>query len=381
MTQAPAEVLRPSSAPRWVPCVGSWQMEANYPEDMDSEEQREGTAGHHYATEGVLGRVVTVGSLAPNGYPITPEMVTGGNRYIRDVLDTVATMGPETLMRVETKVFPHTLVHPRNEGTPDTFAINLMRSTAVLWDYKFGHGYVDPFQNWQLVDYWAGIFEGLSLTRADTVNLQCSSRVIQPRNYSVEGPVRRWDCPASDIWDLIEGVLRPAAHAALGPNPPTMTGPHCKDCRARHACPTLMRVAASCMDLAGQSVPLELPGDALGEELQRLVLAEARLKARRVGLEEDAAARIRRGQPVAHWQMGRSDTREAWTATPEQVFALGNAYGVELRNNKPVTPAQARDLGVDDTVIRAYSTKPAGSLKLVPLDNKAAAKAFGKPGT
>lgn len=355
-------------------------MEAAYPEEDDSEEAREGTAGHHYVTEGLEGRVVTVGSLAPNGYPINQEMVTHGKRYIDDVQATLAELGPGTLLRVETKVFAHQLVHPDNEGTPDTFAVNLARRRAIIWDYKYGHGYVDAYQNWQIVDYWAGVFEGLGLTRDDTRDLHCSSRVIQPRNYHPDGPVRRWDCMADEIWDLIEGVLRPAAWGAKGPNPPTQTGPHCKDCKAAHACPANMRAAANYRDVAGKAIPMDLPGDALGEEIRQNTLALARLQARKTALEEDAMSRIKRGQQVQGWTRGYSDTREAWTVPPAQVIAIGDLLGVNLRNDKPVTPNQARDLGVDDTVIRAYAKKPQGTAKLVPIDSKAAAKVFGKKG-
>lgn len=379
----PLGLLRPSSALRWVNCAGSHALEGLYPEDEDSPEAREGTAAHYYATEALEGRVHAVGTLAPNGHPIDAYMVEGGQHWIEDVRASCARefgTAADLQFRVETKVYAHTLIHPENEGTPDAWALSLAARRLILWDYKYGHRYVDPFMFWQGINYVAGIFEGNALTLADVTGMRISIRVVQPRNYHPSGIVRVWETTGEYLWSLIE-YMRGRAAAAKVVAAPTQTGPHCRDCQGRHACQAFAAVAAHACDMAGQTVPHDLPLDAVGRELTRLQVAADRIKARMDGLAEIAIAEIRRGKNVPGWQMGFVDSREVWDKPVDEVYALGDALGVELRENKPVTPAQAKTkfkaAGLPPEVLAVYYKKPTGAAKLNPADPNAAAKAFG----
>ena len=59
-------------------------------------------------------------------------------------------------------------VHANNWGTPDTwiFGHNATsgRARLVVIDYKFGHEFVEVFENWQLVDYLFGILQELGIS-------------------------------------------------------------------------------------------------------------------------------------------------------------------------------------------------------------------------
>ena len=375
----PSTLLRPSNAARWVNCSGSHALEALYPETEDGPEAREGTAAHYYATEALQGRAVAVGALAPNGHPIDAAMVEHGQAWIDDVVTTLAGM-PGAQFRVETRVFMHTLVHPLNEGTPDAWALNLAMRRLVLWDYKYGHAHVDPYQFWQGIDYVAGIFEGNSLSRDDVADLQVSIRVVQPRTFRPGGPVRTWETTGAHLWGLID-YMRGRALAALQPAAPTVTGPHCFNCKARHACEAFTKAAGLAMSVAGQTVPWDLPVDAVGRELSRLEMAADVIKARRDGLGAIALAAIKSGKTVDGWRMGYVDSRERWERPHAEVFALGDMLGVELRETEPPTPAQAKkkfkSAGLPEEVLALYYRKPTGAAKLVPVDRNAARKAFG----
>lgn len=375
----PLGLLRPSSAVRWVNCAGSHALEGLYPEDEDSPEAREGTAAHYYATEALEGRVHAIGTLAPNGHPIDAYMVEGAQHWLDDVAGELPLL-TGAQFRVETKVYAHSLIHPENEGTPDAWALSLAHRRLIVWDYKYGHRYVDPFMFWQGINYVAGIFEGNGLTLADVTGLRVSIRVVQPRNYHPSGVVRVWETTGEYLWSLIE-FMRARAVEAKRPAAPTQTGAHCRDCRGRHACPAFAAVAARSMDCAGETVPMDLPIDALGRELTRLQIAADRIKARIDGLQEIAIAALRAGKPVPGWQMGFVDSRERWAKDVAEVYALGDALGVDLRDNKPVTPAQAKTkfkaAGLPLEVLQAYYEKPTGAAKLNPADPNAAAKAFG----
>lgn len=376
----PVGVLRPSSAGRWVNCAGSHALEALYPEDEDSPEAREGTAAHHYVTEFLEGRVHGVGALAPNGHPLDMDMISNGTLYIDDVMAEIATMAPGDAWGVETKVFPHGLVHPENEGTPDTWLVSFARKRAVLWDYKYGHRYVTPYHFWQGINYLAGLFEQYELGEADVRDWAISVRVIQPRNYHPSGPVRTWETSGAVIWKLIEH-LSAAAYAAKVPGAPTRTGEWCRDCEGRHACQAFAAVSARVCDMAGETVPMELPMDALGRELQRLTIAKARLEARIDGLTEIAIANLRAGRHVYGWKMGFVDSQERWKVPTAQVLALGASLGVSLEHPKPAPPGEAKKkfkaAGLPVEILGEFLEKPTGASKLSPLDPNAAAQAFG----
>lgn len=375
----PLGLLRPSSATRWVNCSGSHALEGLYPEDEDSPEAREGTAAHYYVTEFLEGRVHGIGALAPNGHPIDAYMIEGGQHLIDDVAAEMPSL-PGAQFRVETKVYAHGLVHPENEGTPDVWALSLAAKRLIVWDYKYGHRYVDPFMFWQGIDYVAGIWEGNGLTYEDVREMRVSIRVVQPRNYHSSGVVRVWETTGEHLWSLI-AFMAERARAAKVVGAPTQTGDHCRDCRGRHACKAFAAVAARSMDCAGETIPMELPPGAMGLELTRLKIAADRIKARIDGLEEIAIAAIRSGKQVPGWEMGFVDSRERWTKDPAEIFALGEMLGVALREEKPPTPSQAKAkfkaAGLPLEVLSAYYEKPTGAARLAPADPNAAVKVFG----
>lgn len=371
-----APLLRPSSAPIWSKCAGSYVLEALYPEDEESLKAREGTAAHFYVTEAVQGRVHPVGTLAPNGHPIDEEMVAAGASFINDVMGEAYREGAApTTLRIETKLTMHGLIHGLCEGTPDGYLLDLAGRRLIIWDFKYGHGYVDP-RTAQLIAYAAGVFEAYELTAADVADLDVSLRIVQPRNYDDVGPVRRWDTKGRVIMAEIE-VLARMAEAATGPNPATQTGEHCRYCAANHGCPAAQAVALNIVDLAGKAVPRDLPPAALGLHLRNLQIAQQRLKGHVDAVEATVMAETRKGSETG-WTVTHGKARERWAKPPAEVFALGDMMGVELRKpSEAITPNQARDLGLDAAVIAAYAERPSGAAKLTPRDASTAARVFG----
>ena len=58
-------------------------------------------------------------------------------------------------------------------------------------------------------------------------------------------------------------------------------------------------------------------------------------------------------------------------------MALGNLFGKQLGKLEPITPKQARDLGVPAEMVRAMSTRKTSEAKLVEVNTTAARKVFG----
>lgn len=372
--------LPPSAASRWGPdgCAASATWEALYPEDEDSPEAREGTAAHHYLAEVAAGRTVTIGELAPNGIPITQEMADCAFDVLLDITSTVKSNGDADALRIENKVSAAATVHPDNWGTPDAYLLVRPRRKLHVWDYKYGHRYVDAFGNWQCLDYAAAILESEGIPYEDWPNWSITITIAQPRNYHPDGPLREWHLNGAQLVERIER-LRVAAAAARAPNPPLQTGEHCRDCNARHACPALEAVAMMFVDMSMTAQPVELTPKALGLELKIIRAAMKRLGARATGLEEELLAVAKRGGQTPFWRaeysMGREKFRD--DAPIGELVTLGELYGVVmLKPPATITPAQAVKAGVDAEVIKAYAHKPRGAMTLVPFDETDIAKRF-----
>lgn len=374
MTEAHA-FLAPSSAGVWGPggCPASPRMAQAFPEDGETQEAREGEAAHWWMAEAVMANPVPEGTPAPNGVPTTAEMAECAERMVADIqplmwkkpiIDTV----------LEQRVhMPQ--IHPTlNWGRVDFGAVNFAERILYPWDYKFGHGYVDVFENWQLVDYTVGIANhfGVTITPEWTIDM----RIYQPRSFHEDGPVKRMTVGGARFLEL-QAMLAAAAHEAAQPDAPMRTGPHCEHCPARHACPALRKVGGLAVDMSLRGVPSELSAANAGLALRTIRTARERLEDLETGLEAQIMAAIRKGEPATGWTLEQGYGREKWTQPVADVIALGVALGHDLaKPQEAITPAQARKKGIDEAVISAYSEKPKGEMKLRPLDEKSIRKAF-----
>lgn len=372
-------VLRPSNAERWGPdrCPFSFQAEQAFPEDTTTEEAREGTAAHHWSTEAVQGRVLPVGSVAPNGWVIDGDMVDNGQLFFDTVQKIRAAASSQRTEGVEVPVTMHTYVHAHNEGTPDYFLLDYGRRRVDVVDYKYGHRPHDPYRHFQTVDYFAGVVEGSGLTRQDTLNWTVALTIVQPRSFVSEGPVRTWEAPAAQVWEVV-GELAAAAQKAKQPNAVAKTGEWCRDCSARHACDAYARASGAAMDVARQSTVDGISVEAQGRELLLILWAMERLRGRATGLEAQLTAAIQSGRPVAGWETLRSPGNEKWTIPDADVITLAASMGVQAAKTKALTPNQARDAGLPAEIVAALSRRPLGDLKLKPVNQTAARKAFGR---
>ena len=357
---APAHArLAPSSAARWVECPGSVLLQEQFPEPEDGEDDgAEGTAAHALAA-----RILRDGEVAEAAADVMP--------YVRDVLSEMGHLYVEDPIKVPS-------VHATEcWGTPDAYRLDYEMKVVYLWDLKFGYGHVEVLENWQLLTYASGIIDRLG---PDGVNWRFVLRIVQPRAYHRDGIVRTWVAYASEV-RLATRRLRAAAEEALGNNPSTNPGPHCKHCSARHVCKALQGAALDVVDLADDASPLVLPPAGLARELRALWRARIMLEARLIGLEAQAMAEIRKGVVVPGWTIDHPPGREEWVRPAAEVLALGELMGVKLA--KPaelITPNQARAAGLDATVVTQYAARKTGTAKLIPITTTEARKAFGGAG-
>lgn len=354
-------------------------MAAAYPDPEDSDEAREGTAAHFYPTELLQGREVAPGALAPNGVPVSAEMVDCAQLLLVDVRDTLAAASPGSELWVERRVHMP-IVHDANWGTLDVAVVDRARRVLHLWDYKYGHRFVDAAGNLQLVDYAIGCLSEIAVC-AEWPLWQVTLTVVQPRNYDQLGPVREWRLDGRRLLDEFVPQFYQAAKEAMAEGAALTTGEHCLDCSAAHKCPSLLRTAGRSLDTSLRHPPVDITPQAVGLLLRQIDDAEQRLKALRTSLEAQALGLIRGGTLVPFYTTEYASGREKWTVPAAEAFALGDMFGVDLRKPpEPVTPGQARTalgtIGIDGAVISAYADKPRGALRLARVDDAAAKLAF-----
>lgn len=381
--------LAPSAAHRWRRCPGSAKMEAMYPDMSDKQAAAEGTAVHWVMERLFNGDAkdtldVLVEPLsAPNGVSITREMREAAMMLVKDVTNTLGPLWPN-IAEVERPVrIPR--VHPEhNRGTPDVKAW-LTPTCLHIWDLKYGHDIVEVFENDQLIDYAAGCLSEQNERRAagglpaiSESDIEIVMRIVQPRAFHPDGPIREWRVKATALRDHIF-ALSMAADEATSENPECKPHPDaCRHCCARHACDALQRTAYAGIGIARRAVPVDMSPAALGLEARILHDAAKLIEARRSGLAQQIESIIKSGQPVPHWGMKPGQSREKWQEGKDaEVIALGQMYGVNVaKPPEAITPRQAKDAGLPAEIVSAYSFRPPAGMVLSVDDGSDARRVF-----
>ena len=362
----------PSGMAITIQCPGSWKLQNQYPARDDTDSAAEGVAAHWVVAQGMTGKLPDVNVIAPNGIPVTDEMLDGAELY----MDAI---GIDPLNNIEQRLPASDYFGSDCWGTPDTYRFKPIAEGGVLLvsDYKFGHRFVDVFENWQLMTYALLILDGqFGFDGLKEQHVRVIFKIVQPRCYDPRGPVREWSVLASDLrpyWNKIHAAITQAQseHAVC------WVGPECRDCSASAHCPSLHHAAQAVLDAARRPIPVELPPNALGYQLRSIRRAIEILEARKSGLEEVTLEKLKAGQFVPGFAVGRGQGRVRWKIPVAQIENIGKLMNVQLTESKPITPRQAVKLGLPADLINEFSETPAGKLTLVEDDGRLADQAFG----
>lgn len=358
----------PSGLARVVACPGSHNLINNARangltlDEDDTDASREGTAAHEVAARlAEHGELMPVGSLTSNGVAVTEEMVEGAELWA----DTIAQYpGGDFEKSIECLC-----VHRDCWGTPD-YLYGPLDGTLYVSDYKFGHRYVDAFENWQLIAYAIGKPKYIPTMR---VVLQ----IVQPRSYHRDGPVREWVLSGAELRDYAQ-MLRGACQAAEQPDATCKSGPQCYECPARHNCEAALHMEQAALYLCGSTIPLDVSVEAKAVRLHQIRRALDHLKQMESGITEDLSATIRRGINVPGFTLKAGSGREKWTRDVGEVVALGAVMGVDLSKPGCITPNQARKAGLSPDIVSAYAARASGSVELVEDDGRMLRRIFGR---
>ena len=387
-------IIACSAAPIWGKpdgCTGYVGMVQQVPDVGDDQDALEGEAAHeigseliNYSARGVNSTQPDefVGEEASNGVIWTEEMFEAAKIYADDVVsvmrDTWVFGGPNfgNEERVECPK-----VNPKSFGTTDQFIYDDRDDggTLYVWDFKFGHETVEAFENWQLINYVSGIIEDrCNITNWDPSFVKVVLRIVQPRSYHRDGPIREWVTTLDVILKHIQ-TLRTNAAIALGPNATLNTGSHCKHCQARYACPAAIQAGTGFYEVSLQPVPVDLTPEQVGVQLLMLDRAFEHIKSQKSGFEEMVKHLVKSGKSVPGWLTEMGKGNEKWSKPVTEVIDLGNMLGFDLKKpDEAITPNAARKLGIDDAVIKEYSTRTNTSLKIVKDDGAKLRQIFGE---
>jgi hypothetical protein len=350
----------PSHANRWMPCGGSVALSQPYlaqPQE-DSDERLEGIAAHWVASEMFHGVVLAVGQQCPNGVVIDEEMLECAREY-------VATLPRDARLESKVDLF---MLEGGMTSYPDASALS--GRVLHVWDYKYGHSYVDVFENWQLLVETAGF----DLSFVDEIWYH----VVQPRCFQHETH-RVWTVSKDEYIDVYYPQIVAQVSSIAAGGTPCVTGPQCKRCPAARGCSALAAVAYEVLDITREAAAHDLTSEQLARELDLLHRADQRLKARITGLEEQATATLRSGGRVPGYTMKDQAGRLDWVVPAENVFALSALYGVDVKKEpSAITPTQAIKLGLPKEAVETVAKRPAKAPKLERVDHNQIRKAFKK---
>lgn len=395
--------IRPSALSLTVACEASVQLQESVPPLPETDDQALGHAGHWVARRRLagFGHELPVGAkFTYNGkeWVVDDDMFSGAALYERSIggihpdLHIEEWLQSQRIHRTECagtpdvwRYFPdaraaYTMCPPGLP--PDRFVRGELKIVRV-GDYKYGHRFVEVFENFQGIGYIAAVADKLGLNDLDDT-LYFEFILVQPRSYHKEGPVRIWRGTLVMLRALIN-IANGKAERALSSDPQMTTGKHCIDCEARHVCGAAQMNSNSIVSYTQRYERVELTPNQLGQELKLIDEMIDVLKARQTGLAPQAEVLLRKGErvPFYHLEAGQSNLTYFENVDADELVSMGDLIGVNIRkelkrSDRIVTPTQAIQLGIDPDVMNHYANRPHGKMKLTRDNSITAKKVFSK---
>jgi hypothetical protein len=245
-------------------------------------------------------------------------------------------------------------------GTVDFWAFD--GETLRVADLKTGLGYVEEFENWQLVIYALAICKTCKIRP-----VRYELTVVQSTCFGGE-TIRSWDVPPGQMAAYEYELSEYQEGAKVTP------GPHCQYCPARHRCEAIYRSAGGLLEAAMDPISAELDPAEIGKRLEEIASARERLNAVEDGLL--TLADTQNITPLG-WEWKPKLGHAAWKIPAEFLESLAAAHNVDLFERKPISPSKAKEL-LPKGAIDNLTFRPENGRKLTKISAKKARKVFSK---
>lgn len=298
-TERAHALLSPSSSSRWIACTPSARLEDKFPGE-DTLATIEGTRAHAWAeyqlclSQGLRDGVANREDL----YEDDLDMVTyaeGYAEFVGGLVSIARANTPDAELITEVPLDLSAYV-PGGFGTAD--AIIVGDGCLYVIDYKYGKGVsVSADHNPQMMLYALGALDLFEMAYdIRTISLT----IYQPRI----GNISTCDITVEELKRWSEEVLKPAAKKAFAGEGETVTGPHCRFCRASAVCRQQALEAVSLFErLSGKS------GDSLSsDEVAEVLAVKEKMTSWLKSVEDYALKQAVAGEPLPGYKLvaGRS---------------------------------------------------------------------------
>ncbi len=349
-----------SSSERWMNCPGSVELIKNLslPQTDEPEYRREGTAAHEALALCLLNAYdawEVVNRTMSNGVVVSIEMADAVQVFLAAVRDG---RPPGLQQWVEVQI-DNPEFHPQFYGTVD---LGLLYTDLLeVDDLKYGLGViVEVWHNPQIMYYAYGLL--MKLPKADRPS-KVRLRIIQPRAFHPDGPVREWIVDADVIISWAENTLRPAMSST---SVELVPGPHCRFCPAKLVCPVMTSLFEAAVSADPKRV-VELNDAALDVQYPMIEAVKFYLKA----LEEETFRRLQAGKVLSHSKLVHKKANRVWKPGAEAVLKL--TYTPEQLYDPPTfkSPAEIEKLGGRARpLVHEYAFTPESGLTVASTSDK-----------
>jgi len=367
-------MLTPSTSHLWTKCAlsasfnctgGAYSADTFTGHDDDqeaSEARREGIAADWIANGVLRGDAASaaefLGEIAPNGWTVTPDMVThvqGYVDYCRSRGGVIRTQAPISIPQLSIR------------GRLDAQIITGAPVLEVI-SLKYGWRVIDAEWNAQLLCEAIALFDS---EQHDRVIMT----VYQPRPAHPDGKARHWEMDEAELTTAYYW-LKGKATAALSPGAVgTPGGAYCRDCNGRGRCEALTSASYTAFEWIRGAAAMNLSAAQLGEELRFLDEAFDLVKARRSGVKAEVEGRMKRNEFIPGWMWDIQLRDREFTVSPEEVEGR---TGIDAYKQVAKSPAEMEKEGADLDVIAELSTRRPAGPKLVPATQAAISRLFKK---
>lgn len=329
--------------PRIMPCPGSYELENKYP-DTERNEAAGGNVAHGHAAVTLTGGVPAISDIEMS-YAVALYVETCRGYFIEGMTGIEAPL-------------EHSEQGCKFTGTPDFYSWSPEYLTVI--DFKYGHGWVEARENWQLLLYAVLIWRYYG---GNVMPPKVRLIIVQPRANHPGGPIREWEFDGVLLRNYRNMFNNTAGEISVG-KAVCKSGPHCRYCRAIVDCRVNRRDTSYHVDTAAAPMVTDIPDSDLARELEFTKMALDSLQHRFNAIEAQATERLRAGNLVPGYMLKQSYTALKWDV-PDPVAAARDIGADLAKPAEAITPTQAIQRKVlTEAQVQFMASRKLGSFKL-----------------